>query len=48
MLVCVNAATLFRAAASGMLAVGWLTGRRGWVMQVLQCGVLEEIVEGRG
>ena len=30
-----------------MLAVRWLTGRRGWVMQVLQCGVPGEGVEGR-
>ena len=37
-----------RAAPSAMLAVRWLTGRRGWVMQVLQCGVPEEGVEGRG
>ena len=35
---CVYAATfVFCAAATGMLAEGWLTGRRGWVMQVLQC-----------
>ena len=38
---CVYAATpvLFGAASTGMLAVRWLTGRRGWMMQVLQCGV---------
>ena len=37
-----------RAAPTAMLAVRWLTGTRGWVMQVLQCGVPEEGVEGRG
>ena len=37
-----------RAAPTAMLAVRWLTGTRGWVMQVLQCGVPEEIMEGRG
>ena len=30
-----------------MLAVGWLTGRRGWMMQVLQCGSPADGVEGR-
>ena len=45
---CVYAATsVCCAAATGMLAVRWLTGRRGWVMQVLQCGVPGEGVEGR-
>ena len=36
------------AAATGMLAVGWLTGRRGWMMQVLQCASPADGVEGRG
>ena len=38
----------YRAALSAMLAERWLIGRRGCVMQVLQCGVPEEGVEGRG
>ena len=36
------------AAATGMLAVGCLTGRRGWMMQVLQCASPADGVEGRG
>ena len=35
------------ATATGMLAVGWLTGRRGWGMQVLQCAAPADGVEGR-
>ena len=31
-----------------MLAVGWLSGRRGWVMQVLQRSTPADGVEGRG
>ena len=38
----------YPAAPSAMLAERWLIGRRGCVMQVLQCGVPEEGVEGRG
>ena len=46
---CENAATsACCAAATGMLAVGWLTGRRGWMMQVLQCAAPADGVEGRG
>jgi hypothetical protein len=46
---CVYAATsVCCAAATGMLAVGWLTGRLGWMMQVLQCVASADGVEGRG
>ena len=46
---CVNAATpVLRGAETAMLAVRWLTGRRGWMMQVLQCGAPADGVEGRG
>ena len=45
---CVYAATsVCCAAATGMLGVGWLTGRRGWMMQVLQCASPADGVEGR-
>ena len=45
---CVYAATFVCCAAgTGMLAVGWLTGRRGWMMQVLQCASPADGVEGR-
>ena len=38
---CVNAATpVLHGAETAMLAVRWLTGRRGLMMQVLQCGCL--------
>ena len=33
---------------TAMLAVRWLTGRLGWMMQVLQCGAPADGVEGRG
>ena len=36
-----------RAAGLGVLAVGWLTGRRGCMMQVLQCAAPADCVEGR-
>ena len=46
---CVNAATpVLCGAETAMLAVRWLTGRRGWMMQVLQCGAPADGVEGRG
>ena len=44
---CVNAATLCRAAASCMPAVGWLTGERGCMMQVLERSAPEVGMEGR-
>jgi tetratricopeptide (TPR) repeat protein len=45
---CVYAATpLLCSISTGMLAEGWLTGRRGWVMQVLQCASPENVVGGR-
>ena len=45
---CVYAATPVLCSISiGMLAVRWLTGRRGWVMQVLQCASPENVVGGR-
>ena len=45
---CVYAATpVLCSISTGMLAVGWLTGRRGWVMQVLQCASPENVVGGR-
>ena len=46
---CVNAASpVLCGAETAMLAVRWLTGRRGWMMQVLQCGAPADGVEGRG
>jgi hypothetical protein len=46
---CVNAATpVLHGAETAMLAVRWLTGRRGLRMQVLQCGAPADGVEGRG
>ena len=46
---CVNAATpVLCGAETAMLALRWLTGRRGWMMQVLQCGAPADGVEGRG
>ena len=46
---CVNAATpVLCGAETAMLAVRWLTGRREWMMQVLQCGAPADGVEGRG
>ena len=46
---CVNAATpVLHGAETAMLAVRWLTGRRGWMMQVLQCAAPADGVEGRG
>ena len=46
---CVNAVTpVLCGAETDMLAVRWLTGRRGWMMQVLQCGAPADGVEGRG
>ena len=45
---CVYAATsLLCSTSTGMLAVRWLTGRRGWMMQVLQCASPENFVGGR-
>jgi tetratricopeptide (TPR) repeat protein len=46
---CENAATPVPCGAeTAMLAVRWLTGRREWMMQVLQCGAPADGVEGRG
>ena len=46
---CVNAATpVLCGAETAMLAVRWLTGRRGLRMQVLQCGAPADGVEWRG
>ena len=46
---CVNAATpVLCGAETAMLAVRWLTGRRGLRMQVLQYGAPADGVEGRG
>ena len=46
---CVNAATpVLCGAETAMLAVRWLTGRCGGMMQVLQCAAPEDGVEGRG
>ena len=46
---CVNAATpVLCGAETAMLAVRWLTGRRGGMMQVLQCGAPADGVEWRG
>ena len=46
---CVNAATpVLHGAETAMLALRWLTGRRAWMMQVLQCGAPADGVEGRG
>ena len=45
---CVYAATpLLCSISTGMLAMWWLTGRRGWMMQVLQCASPADVVEGR-
>ena len=45
---CVYAATpVLCGAETAMLAVRWLTGRRGWMMQVLQCASPADGVEGR-
>ena len=45
---CVNAASpVLCGAETAMLAVRWLTGRRGWMMQVLQCASPENFVGGR-
>ena len=46
---CVNAATpVLCGAETAMLAVRWLTGRREWMRQVLQCGAPADGVERRG
>jgi hypothetical protein len=45
---CENTATpVLCGAETAMLAVRWLTGRRGGMMQVLQCGAPADGVEGR-